>query len=226
MRCLLLHIACVYLILTVHSTRSIRERLGESRDDVPDADGDVGDQSQGSSHLRRRLNEEHSAPSSSDVGPLTRSLRRDWAKGKINSRQVQEYGFGAQQQGATGLSSISRAGNYGSHPSSIHRALMNFFGKPVGAPDLDYIEVPCRTSRGTRPHPFLLPHKFFHGLYKERPRCWEKYMTGLPSAALDFWTNIAHTPFVKKKSSDDLPWNVQPSYPHRTSRRCWSIYRS
>eukprot|EP00959_Pyramimonas_sp_CCMP1952_P455991 9472441-Pyramimonas_sp.AAC.1 len=75
---------------------------------------------------------------------------------------------------------------------------MGIFGRPAGSPGLDYFELPSLTTGRTRPHPFLLPHKFFRSLHGERPACWSKYMCGAPGAALEFWNNLADTPFVRQ----------------------------
>ena len=86
--------------------------------------------------------------------PLVESLKRDWAKGVINAVQVQDYAAGAEAQGAIGVDPLSSAGAYGVHKSSIHRALINLFGRPRGAPAITYIEIPTKRGRKT-PHPFI-----------------------------------------------------------------------
>ena len=73
-----------------------------------------------------------SSPSQPEAQPFTHSLKRDWAKGLLSSRQVQEYAWTAQQQGATGVDKIAASGPPGAHPSSIHRSLRALFGNPKG----------------------------------------------------------------------------------------------
>ena len=90
--------------------------------------------------------------------PYTKLLKRDWGKGKLSSPMVQQHAEAASQQGAHGLEEISAAGTSGRHPQNIQRSLVSIFGKPKGAPDFNYAQIP--TSMGLMFHPFLYPHFF------------------------------------------------------------------
>ena len=79
----------------------LRRRLGE-----PDAPGDP------SMELPR---------TSTANLPLNNKLKKDWAAGKLSSRQVQEYAMGAMQQGATGLDAMSAIGNSGTNLQNLQR---------------------------------------------------------------------------------------------------------
>ena len=73
--------------------------------------------------------------------PLFRSLKMNWAKGKITSPLVQEFACGAEQlggPGSVGMSSLASAGAHGLNPQNLQRALISKFGKPKGAPDFDF----------------------------------------------------------------------------------------
>ena len=94
---------------------------------------------------------EAGAPNVADM-PLIQSLKRDWAKGKLSSPQVQEYALGAAKQGAQGMGGLAAAGSHGSNPQNLQRSLMATFGKPIGAPDFSWFTVP--TASGDVEHPF------------------------------------------------------------------------
>ena len=149
---------------------------------------------------RLRLSSEgvHGSGSSSGSGhlPLNHRLRRDWAIGKINSRQVQEYAFNAELQGATGLTRMAHAGACGKHPGNIHLALVRLFGRPAGSPDIRWSTIPTKSSP-RKPLPFLYPHDFFAQMYHERPRSWQRYLRGLEGATGQFWKGMEKTKFVQ-----------------------------
>lgn len=67
---------------------------------------------------------------------LNNKLKKDWAVGKLSSRQVQEYAMGAMQQGASGLDAMSAIGNSGANLQKSQRGLVNLFGSQAGAPPL------------------------------------------------------------------------------------------
>ena len=99
--------------------------------------------------------------------PLNSSLKKDWGKGILTSRQVQEYASGASQQGASGVDPIASAGNFGKNPQNLQRALLNLFGKPVGSPEISWYNIP--TKKGFVAHPFMLPHVWLHSLHSNAP---------------------------------------------------------
>jgi hypothetical protein len=152
--------------------------------------------------VRHRLASEDQSRASGDRSscpsglPLTNSLKRDWAKGELNSRQVQEYAHGAHKQGACGADRLAKAGTFGKHASNIHRDLLAFFGHPTGAPEVDWFYITTANGKRTA-HPFLLPHKFFSSLFVGRPALFREYISGPNGAATTFWENMASTKFVQ-----------------------------
>ena len=64
--------------------------------------------------------------------PLTQSLLRDWSRGKVTSKQVQDYAMGAEVQGAGGLKKFGSAGSSGKYVGNIFRDLVRVFGKAKG----------------------------------------------------------------------------------------------
>ena len=150
--------------------------------------------------VRQRLAEPPLPQGSGDAKlPLLRSLRRDWALGKLTSKQVQEYAWGATWQGAAGVGRLSRIGNEGRNPQNMHRALLTVFGRPPGSPDFHWAEIP--TKRGTVSHPFLLPHEFFSRLYAERKSTWTTAIAGAVGACREFWHEMRKTEFAKRHPS-------------------------
>ena len=111
--------------------------------------------------------------------------------GKISAKQVQEYAFGADQQGAVGMGAAAKAGTSGKHAQNIHRSLLSIFGKPQGAPDITWCEVP--TKRGNVLHPFMLPHKWFASLFAHRPDVFASSVKGPEKGCAAFWTMMAPT---------------------------------
>jgi hypothetical protein len=152
------------------SSRSVRQRLAAStkvcKESVPD-------------HL-----------------PLTNSLRHDWAKGEISAKKVQEYAWGAEQQGAVGLKNLASAGTWGTNPQKVQRTLLRLFGQPAGAPEIDWFRIPTKT--GFALHPFLLPHKFFSSMFTNRYEDWIQYLQGPPGSALQYWEKIRDSPYMTK----------------------------
>ena len=66
--------------------------------------------------------------------PLTASLKKKWATGKLTSPDVQEIAQGAMLQGATGVDHLAAAGSHGKHAQNMQRSLIAAFGLPKGAP--------------------------------------------------------------------------------------------
>ena len=128
--------------------------------------------------------------------PLTQALKQDWARGIITSKQVHRYAYTALQQGAAGLDHISSMGNFGENPQHLFQALVNYFGVPLGAPPIDWIELP--TTAGARsPHPVIWPHKFFAKMFEERLEDFGTYLSGPDGACSQFWQSMRDTPFVQ-----------------------------
>ena len=46
--------------------------------------------------------------------------------------------------------------------------------------------------------PFLMPHKFFSCLYRERPDFFYRHLRGPEGSVREYWENIASNPFVWK----------------------------
>ena len=130
-------------------------------------------------------------------GPWTQTLKRDWASGQISAIKVQEYAENSAAQGATGMERISAAGAHGKHQSSVHKSLMRLFGRPKGAPEIEWIEIPLKGGRRV-PHPFILPHKFFRALHKERYANFVRALRGPEGAAEEYWSNLRQTDFVRR----------------------------
>ena len=92
---------------------------------------------------------------------------------------------------------ISAAGTHGRHAGSVHASLMRLFGRPKGAPEFDWVELPLKDGR-REPHPFIMPHKFFSTLYKEKFSNFVRALRGPEGAAEEYWSNVRQTEFVRR----------------------------
>ena len=73
---------------------------------------------------------------------------------------------------------------------------MDAFGKPLGAPDIDWFAV--FQKRGRRcPHPVLLLHKFFGSFYRDRHADFMTTILGHKNACKEFWEHIQESNFVR-----------------------------
>ena len=126
-----------------------------------------------------------------EIGPFTKDLIEDWAKGVLSAKKVQQYAFDAARQGATGLESMAAMGNYGSNPQNCQRSLQNFLGLPAGAPEIQFKEIPTKSSPKT-PHPFLLPHCFFQSFYRDCPANFKTRVSSSPGAGFNFWNSLLY----------------------------------
>ena len=179
-----------------------KQRLNQRTDeDVGEAiiDGNDGSKRRGG-HKQRRLLVDSDTADCRDLSdlPFNRALVRDWAKGSLSTKQVQQYAMDAMEQGANGLDRFARMGNNGRNPQDLFKAMRSTLGIPAGAPEMDWFEIPTKKSMVT-PHPFLLPHRFFSAFYSGRgKRDWTKHITGPKHACSEFWDSIRVTSFVSQ----------------------------
>jgi hypothetical protein len=125
------------------------------------------------------------------------NLKKLWAKGRLSSAEIRELADTAQQQGATGMSRISRAGASGLSPQHLFRDLKLIFSFPRGAAPIDWVEIP--TLRGPRiQHPVLMPHKFFQQLFLHRRDIWRERIVGGDGALESFWNGVVQSEFVQR----------------------------
>ena len=178
----------------------IKRRLMEA-DDEGGGRNDEGCSAVGDATRRggvaRRVAGASSSSSSSTKTPLNNDLRKDWARGKMSSAQVQRIAQSALEQGADDLDAIGAAGSRGEQRGNVFRALKTLFGTPEGAPEIRWIEIPTAAGPST-PHPFLLPHEFFSAMYEGRPKEWETMITGAADACLRYWESVSESDFVRR----------------------------
>jgi hypothetical protein len=135
-------------------------------------------------------------PENPDDVALTNDLKYRWAKGDLSSSAVQSLSANAQRQGARNLEKLSAAGTYGKHAKNLFRDIGNLFGHPIGAPPLDWIEIPMKGNRKTA-HPIYWPHKFFQSVAHYRDDIFRSRLIGLDGAADQFWQSIAGSDYVR-----------------------------
>ena len=127
---------------------------------------------------------------------LTNDLKYRWAKGDLSSSAVQSLSANAQRQGARNLEKRSAAGTYCKHAKNLSRDISNLLGHPIGAPLLDWIEIPMKGNRKTA-HPIYWPHKFFQNVAHYRDDIFRSRLIGLDGAADQFWQSIAGSDYVR-----------------------------
>ena len=98
---------------------------------------------------------------------------------------MQSLASNAQRQGAINLKQLSAAGTYGQHAQNLFRDICKVFGHTVGAPPLDWIEIPLKGNRKSA-HPIFWPHKFFQNVAHYRDDIWRTRLIGLDGAADQF----------------------------------------
>ena len=179
-RSLLLLVAFGLIVFFGDAAKRGRQQLREQNElvgHVPGAEpassssGHAEPKARGGRLQRARHREEDAKGTTADpplANPLNDNLKIKWAKGKITSKDIQEIAQDAQTQGAHGLNALSGAGFSGKHAQNLFRDLVKIFGRPVGAPELDWILIPTQGNRQT-PHSVYWPHKFFAKLYSDRP---------------------------------------------------------
>jgi len=138
-------------------------------------------------------------------GPLIRSLKRDWSRGILNARQIQEYASGARDQGAEGLDRLASSGGGGRHATNVHKSLLSMFGTPTGGPPIDWVEL--TTKQGDRvPHPVIFPLKFFASLYRGRRAWFDRHIRGPPTAAAEYWSKVGCKVFLQQHGYSSGAW--------------------
>ena len=110
-------------------------------------------------------------------GPVIGTLKKQWGKGELSARQVEEIVSSSAEQGAEGMPTLASP----KHPQNLQSSLMAAFGLPVGAPAVFWASIPFKSGKAM--HPFLLPHLWFSALYHCLRDRWDKTMQG-PDGAL------------------------------------------
>ena len=192
--------------------KGIKRRLEEAQGDVGEAQESAHPSGSSSSAptgrrsggVRQRIAASIDAPSASTTGgstaasrehlPLFEGLKQDWARGQVSSKKVLERLQGAIDQGARGLGFVE---NMGTH--NAYRTLMTAFGKPVGAPDFTWAEIPLLVDgkETMTAHPFFMPHDFFKSYARERAGDFQSTMTGPRGACAQFWEGIRGSVFFR-----------------------------
>ena len=149
--------------------------------------------------IRQRTAEDHAdaaSPAQRVWNPHEQALKTDWGKGILSSVQVQRYADSAMRAGLEGMESMAKLGNYGANAQHLYKGLCNLFGHPVGAPPIDWVEVPTVAGRKT-PVPFIFPH-IFSKLFSDRQDIWIDRVVGGDGACSEFWKGMANSEFVKR----------------------------
>ena len=188
------------LVLVTHAQAvGLKRRLAEAAEtSVPPvvAAPTSSREPHGRGGIRQRLGSSDQ-PVLDSITPLNTYLKEQWAKGSLNTGQVQQIALRSTQQGARGLERMGAMGAEGAHTNNLFRALKNILGTPLGAPEFHWAEIPLKSGR-RMPHPFLLPHEFFACYQRDCERKWASTIRGPEGAAKEFWTALQHNDFVSK----------------------------
>jgi hypothetical protein len=161
--------------------------------------------------VRQRVSRETPADDvHSERGPLNEYLKEQWAKGSLNTGQVQQIALKATQQGAVGAERMGNIGTQGLYSNNLFRALKTILGMPAGAPDFHWAEIPLRGG-GKEPHPFFLPHEFFASFLAGCKTKWMHAVHGPAGAPQQFWKAIEQSTFVKQHPAlkpDLFRWTI------------------
>ena len=74
--------------------------------------------------IRQRMVNTALAPAA-ELNPLAEAMKKEWAKGKLSSTQVQDFAMSAYSGGDRhdSTAALSRAANEGQNPKNLYRAL-------------------------------------------------------------------------------------------------------
>ena len=115
-----------------------------------------------------------------DPSPLATKLLSHWAHGSLSAKAIQELAHLSQLGGTSHeeVSTLAKAGNYGSNPGNVHKAIMQAFLPNVGIPPGFNVGVPCidpKTSKATEATASIfLPHTMFAALAENYPAKWQE----------------------------------------------------
>ncbi len=139
--------------------------------------------------------------SSGDAG-LTDRLLRDWALGKITSKQIQDYCEGSVVSGCDddAVSAFANLGAHGKAANNIQRDLMRKLKQPVGAPPITFVRCPMLDGdrrKCIRDVPILLPHLQFDALQSQRPDFFDEHVRGTDADRRECWGILQRQNFVQ-----------------------------
>ena len=129
-----------------------------------------------------------------DPSPLATKLLSHWAHGSLSAKAIQELAHLSQLGGTSHeeVSILAKAGNYGSNPGNVHKAIMQAFLPNVGIPPGFDVEVPCidpKTSKVTEATASIfLPHTMFAALAENYPAKWQELFC--TEKLEDFWVQV------------------------------------
>ena len=138
--------------------RQHQRELDEPVGFIPDGEAETASRASGHAEptarggrLQRARRREDDKPETTTAEkpntPLNDNLRLKWARGKLSSLDLQSIAYDARSQGAHGLDALSGAGSSGKHAQNLFRDLVHIFGRPAGAPELDWILIPTKGNR-------------------------------------------------------------------------------
>lgn len=158
------------------------------------------DANQPESKLPKRLGFSGSEQAKPKGLKLHERLLRDWAKGDLSSKQIQDYCEGGVVSGCDAATAqFSHLGADGKYTANIQRDLLQLLGKPLGAPKFLFVQVPILNKHKQQimiDMPLLVPHRQFASLYRERPAFFHEHVTGTSEDLAACWDHLHKQDFL------------------------------
>ena len=136
--------------------------------------------------IRKRLNLDQRAETNASA-PLTKTLKRDWARGQATTPKVLQYARDAKLSGAANLGSLAEETTGKNNFRKMKRA-----AGPTAIPRT-YIEIPKGESGFLYPHPVNDPVDAFCRAIKDDEKKLHRFGADLDQQVPDFWENISGT---------------------------------
>ena len=96
-------------------------------------------------------------PEDTVEAPLARQWKNGWASGDLSSAKLHHYALKASKSNIQDMDALAAKARKPSAHTNMHRMLMQYFGNPKGAPEIDWYEVPYAAT----PSIYLAPQVTF-----------------------------------------------------------------
>ena len=126
---------------------------------------------------------------------------RDWSKGQTSSVKMQDLCAGGVISGTSDETSrFASLGASGKYPNNIQRDLIHLAGKPHGAPNIMFVQVPIMSKTKQKVMmdlPVLMPHRQFASLCEHRRSYFEKHIAGTSAELRDCRNSLLSHDFLR-----------------------------
>ena len=205
-------IACLLAVLGFASMPGVRDLLGLNTAKPPSAASEpptrggvrsVLESASSSSSskpaaersIRKRIGVEISKPPEQ---PLTKSLKKDWARGQTGTSNALKYARDAKASGATDMGPMAETTTGTNNFRKMKRAV----GYPKGATPKTYVDVAKGSNGFLTPHPILDPVDAFTRAIKNEERRFHRFAKDLDSEVPAFWAGVNDSPLYTAVAAD------------------------